>query len=212
MDIAHLQDRFNWGLNRAANILGSTTDAYRPNGESDPLSRSNRFLCLRAAFSRADGNFSQPVGYGTALYRGFYDASYTRVGDYLVQENATWFVVQQQSMLPVLCARANRVISIYRQSTPVTGVSEETILLTAMTNVICRWPASVLGIGTEGKSTVELPSDTKIPGWTVLLPALHNLALRPDDILIDENGTRGVVIAVELSDLGWRLNVRQITT
>src|SRR5258708_31981146 len=157
MDVALLQDRLYWGLNRAANVLGQVTDAYRPSGISDPLDRSNRFLRLRVAFSRADGNFGQAIGYNVAICRGYFDASYTHVGDYLVQGRAIWFIVEQQSMLPILCVRTNRVISITRQLPPNTKTSSDPANPASTASIISNWPASMLGTGTEGKAQSQLP-------------------------------------------------------
>jgi hypothetical protein len=51
-----------------------------------------------------------------------------------------------------------------------------------------------------------------ISGVIALLPSVHGQILQPQDIITDEHGTSGIVIAAELSDLGWRLNVRRNTT
>jgi len=212
MDVDHLQDRLYWGLNRMANKMGRLTDAYRATGACDPLARSNRFLQLHAAFSRADGNFTQPVGYEVAIWRGYFDASYTRVGDYLVHKQEIWFIAAQHSLLPILCVRTNRVISITRQIIPTAGTSTNVANANSSVNVISRWPASLLGTGTEGRSATQLPGDTRIPNVTALLPATHGQILQPADIVTDELGTTGIVVAAELGDLGWRLNVRSVTT
>jgi hypothetical protein len=212
MDASYLQDRLYWGLNRAANILGRETDAYRSVEAVSPIDRSNRYMRLRAAFSRADGNFAQPVGFGVALWRGHFDASYTQVGDYLVQQNDIWFIAAQQSLLPILCIKTNRVISITRPIIPITGISDDPSGASSTITIISRWPASVLGTGTEGKPPTRLPGDTTIPNVMALLPSTHKQIVQPTDIVTDEHGTKGVVVAAELSDLGWRLNVRQLTT
>jgi hypothetical protein len=211
MDVSHLQDRLYWGLNRAANILGRETDAYRSIEDFNPIERSNRYMRLRAAFSRADGNFAQSVGYGVALWRGHFDASYTKVGDYLVQENDIWFIAAQQSLLPVLCIKTNHVISITRLIIPTTGASNDTAGTNSTVSVISRWPASLLGTGTEGKPPTHLPGDTTIPNVIALLPSTHKQIVQPTDIVTDEHGSTGIVVAAELGDLGWRLNVRQVT-
>jgi hypothetical protein len=212
MDVDHLQDRLYWGLNRMANKVGRVTDAYRANGVSDPLDRSNRFLQLHAAFSRADGNFTQPVGYETAVWRGYFDASYTRVGDYLVHRHEVWFIAAQHSLLPVLCVRTNRVLSVTRQTVATIGTSIAPTTATSSINVISQWPASVLGTGTEGRSETQLPGHTRIPTATALLPATHGQIFQPADVVTDEHGASNIIVAAELSDLGWRLNVRAVTT
>ena len=200
MDAAHLQDRLYWGLNRAAKALGKVTNAYRPSGISNPLNRSNRYLQLPAVFSRADGNFSRAVGYGVGVWRGYFDASYTRIGDYLVQDNDIWFIAEQQSLLPVLCVKTNRVITVSRHVTPTVDISNVPAPTNSMVEVISGWPASQLGTGTA------------IPNWIALIPSVHGKILQPTDIVTDDLGTSGIVAAAELSSLGWRLNVRQITT
>jgi hypothetical protein len=212
MDANHLQDRVYWGLNRIANIMGRETDAYRSTGPVNPIERSNRYLRLLAAFSRADGNFAQSVSYGAALWRGHFDASYSRVGDYLVQDDKIWFIAAQQSLLPVLCVKTNHVISIARQTVPTTGSSSDPVNASSMTTIISQWPASLLGTGTEGKPPTHLPGDTIIPNVIALLPSIHGQIVQPTDIITDENGSNSIVVAAELSDLGWRLNIRQVST
>jgi hypothetical protein len=212
MDLNHLQDRLDWGLNRAANIIGRVTDAYRPVGISDPLDRSNRYLQLRAAFSRADGNFARSIGYGVAIWRGIFDASYTCVGDYLVHDHDIWFIAEQQHLMPILCVRTNRVISITRQTAPSTATLTSTVNANSMITVISQWPASVLGTGAEGKSPTGLPGDTTIAKSIALVPSVHGQILLPTDIVTDDLGINSVVVAAELTNLGWRLIVRQVTT
>jgi hypothetical protein len=212
MNVDHLQDRLYWGLNRAANILGRPTDAYRPKGPSDPIAQPNRYLRLPAAFSRVDGNFAQPVGYGVAVWRGHFDASYTQVGDYLVRAGDIWFVASQQCLSPVLCVRTNRVLSIARQSAPISGSSDGQNIPSSSEPLISGWPASLLGTSIEGKSPTHLPGDTAIPNMIALLPSIHGQIIQPTDMVTDEYGMNAVVASAELSDLGWRLNIRLVTT
>lgn len=213
MNVGHLQDRLHWGLNRTAAALGHATDAYRASGAFEPLDRSNRYLRLPAAFSRADGNFAQSVGYGNAAWRGYFDAAYTKVGDYLVQGDNVWFVAAQPSLLPILCIKTNRVISITRQPAPfVRSSNVDGVIQEATLSVISRWPASVLGVETEGKSPTRLPGDTAVPSMIALLPSSHEQLIQPTDIVTDDLGTNSIIVATELSDLGWRLNIRHVST
>jgi len=212
MNEAQLQDRLHWGLNRAANILGRTADAYRPRGCGNPVNLANRYLRLHAAFTRADAGFSRAVSYGVAEWCGIFDAAYTRVGDYLVQDHHAWFIIAQQPLLPVLCIKANRVVSIARSVTAGDAAALDASGSQSMTRVISDWPASVLGIETEGRSLSHLPGDTAIPAATVLLPSTHGKRIQRADLVTDDQGTTSLVVSSELSDLGWRLNIRQVTT
>ncbi len=219
MDRSHLQDRISWGLNVAARHIGRSTDAYRANDCVDALSPANRFLKLQAAFSAPDGKFVRPSGYGNPLWYGVFDNAYTQPGDYLVQDAEIWFVVAQQPLLPVLCVQTNRTVSFARPASPNAiglnaygGVSAQTA-----ETLIRDFPASVLGTSGSSHPAASLPGDTSIGYWTVLLPAVSApdgtlVILRQADLMTDELGRTGVVAGAELTDLGWRLNVKQATT
>jgi hypothetical protein len=214
MDAASLQDRTSRGLGTAARRIGAQTDAYRPRGTSDPLARANRFLRLPAAFTGPDGKFAKPNGYGDALWFGVFDAAYTRPGDYLVQDGGTWFVAAQQPLLPVLCVRTNRTVSFMRPAAP-DGVGVNTyggIALSTATPLIGGWPASVLGASAGGRPSANLPSDSSAGTWTVLLPSVAGVVPRPADLMIDDLDRTGIVASAEITDLGWRLIVKQAST
>jgi hypothetical protein len=214
MNPTELQDRIYRGLNAAARAIGADTDAYRPASPADPLAASNRYLRLRAAFTARDGQFEHPNAYGDALWYGMFDAAYTRPGDYLVQGDTVWFIAAQHRLLPVLCVQTDRIVSFWRPAAPSsTGINEYGGITPATsTALLADWPASVLGVAGRGHSSADLPNDTSIPYWTVLLPALPRVTLRPSDLMTDELGRNAVVVAAELSDLGWRVTVRQATT
>lgn len=214
MQPAELQDRIHRGLNAAARAIGGDTDAYRPSDIAEPLARRNRFLRLRAAFTAQDGKFQRPNGYGDALWHGVFDAAYTRVGDYLVQGDVVWFIAAQQRLLPILCVQANRVVSFWRPAAPAnTGVNTYGGVTTA-TNapLLINWPASILGASGRGRADSGLQSDSSSPFWTVMLPALPGVVLRPSDLMTDDLGRNAVIDGTELTDLGWRIAVKQATT
>lgn len=214
MDSAHLEDRIRWGLNIAARATGATTSAYRPCGVENPLAPRNRFLRLHAAFSGLDGKFVRPNGYGNALWCGIFDAAYTRPGDYLAQHDTIWFIAAQQKLLPVLCVQTNRVISFTRPAAQSsTGVNTYGGVTAAnVTPLMTNWPASVLAASREGRPLANLPNDTSVSLWTVLVPACPSVVLQSADLMSDDLGRNGVVATTELTGLGWRLAVRQATT
>jgi len=212
MDENRLQDRIYWGLNRAARIIGTETLAYRPATNSRPLSKENRFLRLSAAFSRSDGKFDQSQPYGNAVWRGYFDAAYTHVGDYLVQGDDIWFIISQYRLLPVLCIKTNKRLSVFRANIPTTGSPYDAAVPNTTTPILIDWPASMLGIDPKGRPSAGLPTDTNIPTSTVLLPHMRDLQIRRSDTIYDELGTLSIVVEAELSDFGWRLSTRQATT
>jgi hypothetical protein len=214
MQPAQLQDRIHRGWNAAARAIGADTDAYRPRGPSEPLARTNRFLRLRAAFTAPDGRFVRPNSYGDALWYGIFDAAYTQPGDYLVQQESVWFIAAQQRLLPVLCVQTDRIISFWRPAAPTSaGVNAYGGSTTATNELLLEnWGAKVTGSSGRGRPESDLPSDSSVPYWTVLLPALPGVVLHPADLMTDDLGRNAVVAAAELSELGWRLAVKQVTT
>lgn len=209
-----LEDKVHLALNRAARAVGKDTDAFRPLGPTAPLTPSNRFLRLRAALIPSDGGFSRPSGYGDVLWHGLFDAAYTRPGDYLVEDAAVWFIAAQQRLLPVLCVRTNRTVSFWRAAAPAnTGMNSYGGVVTETNEILLQdWPASVLGGSGRGSPESELPSDSSVPYWTVLLPATAGVILRPADLMTDDLGRNSIVAAAELTDLGWRIAAKQVTT
>ena len=219
MEQSRLQDRISWGLNITARHIGRSTDVFRPNGPTDPLALTNRFLRLNAAFSAPDGKFIRPNSYGNPIWHGVFDGAYTQPGDFLTQDQDIWFIAAQQKLLPILCIQTNRVVSFVRPAAPnSTGLNAYGgISLQTATTLITNYPASVLGASGAGQPTANLPTDTSIDTWTILLPAAtardgSPIILRPADLMVDDFGRTAIVSGSELTELGWRLTVKQATT
>jgi len=213
MNVTRLADQIRWALNIAARSTGLVTSAYRPRGAENPLAAENRFLRLHAAFTSVDGKFDRPNVYGNALWRGIFDSAYTQPGDYLVQNNGTWFIAAQPELLSALCVRTNRIVSFSRPLPKSTaGVNSYGGVTAAnVTPLMTNWPASVLAATREVRPLANLPGDTAVSLWTVLLPSCEGVVLATADLMSDDLGRNGVVATTELTNLGWRLAVRQAT-
>jgi hypothetical protein len=220
-----LQDLIRRGLGRAAIAVGEWCDAYRPSGTADPIADENRFMRMPVSFTSHLGA-NEATSYGQPTWLGVFDAAYTRPGDYLVRRDdagyapsgaasgGVWFIASQQPLLPVLCVRATRIVGFTRPASPGSAGMNGyggTSLSTA-TPLASGWPASVLTGRGAGMDKAPLPSDPTPGTWSVLLPGIAGVVLRPGDLMNDDIGRTGVVSAAELSDLGWRLLVRQATT
>jgi len=214
MDSRKLQDRLYLGSGLSARHIGQTTDAFRPNGPFKPLDSQNRFLRLPATFVSLSGNDRRTNVYGEALWHGIFDASYTRPSDYLVQASATFFVASQAPLLPVLCVKTNRNISIVRPNVQTSIANNAYGGYTSGSSAILMagWPASVLGENRSSASTTDLPTDQGIPYWNILLPAIGKLILAPGDLITDDLNRTAVITTSELTDLGWRMNAKLATT
>jgi len=211
MRAEYLQDRISRGLGAAARHIGLPYDAHRPSGPSTPLAASNRYLRLSAAFNVEDPRFQRPSGYARATWFAILDSAYTRPGDYLVGPNATFFIAAQQSLLPILCVQTNRTVTISRPAAPgALGINTYggTTLATALP-LLTAWPASILASG--GGSAGDLPGDSRLPWWSILLPTAP-ATLRPADLIHDDLGRTHIIASAELTDLGWRLTAKQAAT
>lgn len=214
MESSRLQDRIYYGLGAAARRMGDRTDAFRQNGPHNPLSTSNRYLRMKAAFIPMDGGAARANAYGIALWKAVLDGSYTKPGDYLLQEERTFFVAAQQSLLPILCVQTNRVVSMARPgiqtsvaSNPYGGHTADDVCA-----LMTGWPASVTAVSGKGQPSADLPTDQVVPYLEILMPAAPGVTLSPGDLVSDDLGRRAVLVGTELSNLGWRLSAKLATT
>jgi hypothetical protein len=220
--VTKLQDFLQRGLGRAAVALGAWCDAYRPDGADDPLAAKHRVMRMHASFSPPGKAFLSPEGYGQAIWLGIFDAAYTRAGDYIVREESrsgaldggVWFIAAQQPLLPVLCVRASRVVTMARPAAAgAPGLNDYGgVSLASAAKLLTRWPASVLSMRGSGLDRTDLPADAADATWHALLPAVPGVVLRSGDLMTDDLGRTGVVGSAELSELGWRLLVKQAAT
>src|SRR5271165_4539874 len=197
-----LQDRLYLGLGLSARHVGQSFDAFRPVGPFKPLSKQNRYLRLPATFLSAKGNDGRTNVYGDALWHGIFDASYTRPGDYLVSERGTFFVASQQPLLPVLCVKTNRSLSIFRPGAQTSAARNSYGGYFSGNSVVLMegWPASVLSEGRSSASTADLPSDQATPHWAVLVPAVGCVMLAPGDLITDDLNRTAIISGSELTN------------
>jgi len=206
MDGALLADRLSRGMGAAARAFGEAYDAFRPLGTVDPLRVEGRFLRLPAVLDGGDPGFRRPTGYERAL-RGTFDVAYLRVGDLLQGPRGVLFVVMLPPLNRPLCVLANAVAGVVRPSGPGLAGLGGYGGADAPELVMDGWPAQILAAG-AGRG-FGLPEDGGLGGFHVLLP-LGAPAARTGDHLRDGAGRGFVVGGVELSELGWRLHVRQV--
>jgi len=151
---------------------------------------------------------------GRAIWEGLFDASYTKVGDFLVQGEHTYFIAAQEPFLPVVCVRTNRTITITRPSQQSwVGAGDYSGFSHGSTRVLAgACPASVLDASRTSGSPAGLPTDQHIPLWTIMMPAHDGTILSPGDFVCDDLDRRAVVTGAEHSGAGWRLTARTATT
>ena len=200
-----LADRLSRGMGAAARAFGTEYDAFRAAGVEEPMRAERRFLRLMAAFDGGDPGYRRPTGYERAL-RGVFDSAYLRVGDLLRGERGVLFVASLPPLNRPLCVLTNAVVRVERPEGPgIVGLSGYGGLV-AFVPVLSGWPCQMLP-GNGGRAG-GLPGDGELAGYSVLLP-LGVPAVRTGDVMV-EGARRFIVGPAEVSELGWRLGVRQV--
>jgi hypothetical protein len=216
MDGLTLQDRIYRGYGKAAVCIGIDCDLFRPVGPFLPLAPENRIMRLPVAFLPVGGRVKRPVPQTDPYWEGVFDAAYAEPGDILRRRTdaAIFFVAAKQALLPVLCVRALRTITINRPSTAnAAGLNLYGGTVAAFdTTLAVDWPASVEITAGTGIATAGIQSELTPGAWEVLLPASLKLQLQIGDILTDDEGRIGVISVAETTDLGTRLTVKQAST
>jgi len=208
MDGVVLSDLIARGSGIAARVTGRPCVLFRPVSALSPLRPSGALMQLPVWFvasARRAGSLPHPV------HEAVLDGAYVKVGDILVDADATnWIVAACESMLPVMCVRAARLVSLSRG-----GIGGgETGLSTyggvgAANVVLANWPASMVA-GGSGLDRTGIVADVAPGGSSVLLPLLSGgVWPRAGDVLTDDLGRSGTVVDAEATANGWHLTVRQ---
>lgn len=212
VDTALIQTRINAGYSKVASAMGALYQHYRAAGPLNPLQTASGSLTMWATTDPALKGTTPPL-FGKPQWFGAIERDALAVGDYLVGPLGIFFVSTLAYPGPVGLVLCNQTISIARaQDNLPIGASPQRFGLSVQnsTNIITDWPASLLQLGGgEKMSTTDLnlPTDAKLPGITILLPVTAPL-IRFNDIIIDANAQRYMVASVEASALGWRLTAQ----
>ena len=211
MDGIRLADRLAYGAGCAARRTGFLHDAYRPDGPEAPVDLARRFLRLPVAFVLPGGGVGAPGGFAIPFRQAWADWSYLRTGDYLAGPEGTVFVASIEPPKPMLVVMTNTMATLARPAAPVAaGLNPYGAVLTRTETLLIKdFPASLLVGGIGDRTRVGLPDDTKLPGFTAMLPAVDCVQPRVADILSNERGERFVLTAVELVGGVWRLSMVQ---
>lgn len=195
----------------AAWRAGFLHDAYRPDGPERPLDLARRFLRLCVAFVLPGGTVAAPAGLGVPYRQAWADWSYLCTGDYLAGPEGVALIAAIEPPKPMLVVMTNAVVDLVRPAAPVlAGLNQygavtrgtETVLLSG-------FPASLLVGGIGDRTKVGLPDDTRVPGFVAMLPVIAGVVPQVADLLLDEQGQKYVVTAVETLNAVWRLSLVQ---
>jgi hypothetical protein len=215
MDYATIQARISRGYGIAGKKLGPLRDIYRPAPPFSALALSckvgSTYCALDAA---ASFGFNRPNEYGDAVWYALIDTSVVQSGDYLVFGTTVHFLAGVQPLLPAFAVECGPMVSVFRPAGN-TGVGAQPYggdIAAAEVEMLTAWPASVLLFGTGRRNEARIPGEATAAQYRCLLPNTPGLTIRDNDIVVTDAGIRYQVLAAELSDLGWRLNMRLANT
>ena len=188
--------------------LGTPYQQVRPLDPLAPLAPAP-MATLKIAFDvSASLAFTTPAGFGKPIYFAGVDPAQVQVGDYLIGKLGTLFVAGLEDGKPPLCPRCNATLAFYRPTSSQPGADFYGGNDTGTGTVLMAgWPGSLLKGSKGERGDDPLPGDARLPWMEALLPAAAGVTLRTDDLCIDDEGRRFIVSTVELSALGWRLEM-----
>lgn len=213
MDASQLVARVNHGNGKAAQRLGSIVSHYHATSPFSPLNTTPLQL-LPASFV-TDYSYMRAVRFGQAARIGIFDATLVSVGDFLVSPSeGTFYVAAMPPLQPILCVKAERLITLRRTTSeePGIGMQEYGGTTTAREKAIMTdWPASILFSRSGEHSPLRLPAETRSAGYSMLMPAFSGVHVQAGDFVSDDTGRRYVITGTELTDMGWRLMAMKVT-
>ena len=206
---AAIQGHIWRGYAKAAQRIGADYQFYRPASGAFP---GSAIAMLPVSLNAEDMKYGRPNKYGKPTWFALVDATGLRAGDYFVGPQGTFFLAAIQPLLPILAVECNRTVSLSRVQAP-SGVGAQGYSGMTARNEIAYAsgvPCSILQ-GTKGeKGDAGLPGDTRLPWWSILMPASADASLDGSpvnygDLITDDLGRRYTVSSTELTDLGYRL-------
>lgn len=193
---------------------GRAFAVYRSTSAADPLATS---LGTTLAYP-----YRTPKGHGDADWFLMIGTDLAQVGDYLVLGDEVYIYALAPFLMPAQAIRCNRRVAMLTQAAPTNPVGTQSYggvcaadslavlgAVDAAGALVTGWPCSIL-IGGRTERGASLPMSTKDAGWTIMLP--RALPVRPaaNSIFLDDLGRRYTTEAAELSELGWRCNVKEV--
>jgi hypothetical protein len=204
------------GYGKVAEKVGLLYSAYRPTAAINPSPISNATLLgtLDAQFY-VDDKLLKPEEYGKVTWKGWFDASDSQQGDYLIGPQGTFYIVSLQALIPPLMVWCTQVVNFYRPP-PQSNLGSNTYGGTTLANQVeymAGWPAAIVETNRRREGDISLPGDMLHPWWHVYLPAsINTVQIESADIMTDNLGRRFIVSSAEKTPLGWRLLAQQALT
>ncbi|MGI4776951.1 MAG: hypothetical protein ACRYGA_02340 [Janthinobacterium lividum] len=199
-------------VDKKLQVYGRTFMVVRPIDAGNPLSNE---IGTTLAYP-----YRNPKGHGDADWMLMIGEDVAQEGDYLIGADETYFYARRSHLLPAQAIRCNHTVALLRPA-PISGVgaqpygglcmSEATATLGVVGAggaLTAGWPASIL-IGGRQAAGSGLPMSVASGGFEVMLPKTVPVVISASDILLDNLGRRFIADTCEISEMGWRLTVKE---
>jgi hypothetical protein len=203
MDGATLQERIYAGYARDAQHTGLLYSVYRPD---TPILPTDLSYLVGTAYCRfaAEKRFEVPHKYKEPTYYLYADGRELEKGDFLVSDDATYFIADKQALLPMQAVRCNDVVSIGRlRYVDITQVEDPIATAYPIFRQLKKLDQKPVS-STYGASTGATP----IAEWFVYVPIDWTL-LKQGDIVTDQTGRRYAIGSIDPTEIGAVLVMRQ---
>ncbi|MEJ7685629.1 MAG: hypothetical protein WKG52_00765 [Variovorax sp.] len=194
-------------------VHGRRFDVVRSNSAANPMAN---MLGSTLAYP-----YRNPKGHGNADWLVMLNSDTPALpGDYLISPEEVYIYALSSFLQPAQAIRCNHRVALLRPAAdPGTGVqgyggvciSDSSAALGTLDlggNLVAGWPASIL-IGGRQATGTHLPMAVANGGFEIMLPKTVPVVLRAGDILLDNLGRRFIADTCELSELGWRMAVKE---
>jgi|SRR5882724_154963 len=219
MDGIKIQEKVYKGYAIAARKIGLIYSQYRSATAIQPIVVGNRISTTFYASFNVSWDYMKSSKYGNAVFQCVADGRVLQVGDYLVGQGKTSFIIGMENLLPILSVECNAIATIQRPTQLTTKGSvgyvgyvagNSTTLPTNSTVIMQDVPISILENGRGMANPNKLPMDSEWGRWLVLMPYLGSVQIKVADVI--KIGTDLYTVdSNELTDFGWRIRAKRVT-
>jgi hypothetical protein len=212
VDQAGLQAKANYAYGKAAGILGSMVDVYRPDPRQALIpALDSRYTTGRImAWFNPDPRFGSisPAPADRAVVFASLDRTLLEAGDYLMDaDQNTWFVGSLQAMMATPCVRCTRAFTLTR-AVPMVGEAAYGGNAPAnMQTILTLWPGFIAPKSRGMSPEERVPGETKLNTVLINLPVTAGVQIVPNDVVVDEQADpmRYTVSVATATDWGWTI-------
>ena len=208
MNGALLQSKIAYGLQKAANAVGTMHTQYRPGTPiNNPISPVYALGQIPCAFTLNGGmkpaSWVAQTQQNQLFWQIIAPVAQLQVGDYLVGQN-TYCVVGLDALMIPLALRCTQTLTFSRQpKETAAGLQSYSALAAPAPVVYAQGIPGAINIKKEtGRPQAALPGDASLRAFYACNFYLPDGLVQHRDIVTDENGTRYQVVSVSSGLLG----------